>query len=143
MLKYVSWSKQNPPNLSECLNKSVQSVRNKFSHDNFSVSDLIKIRNVLDCELSIRTHDAQTMYLGMEDLKDAGNKTKDTETEKTDSLTDMDKLVIDAVLNPSVPPEGTRIVTEEDVREGRYTLEEGWRNQDTKSNAQTIPSTRE
>ncbi len=63
---------------------SDQGVRNKFSRDSFSVSDLIKICNALDCELSIRTRNAQIVYLGMEDLKEAGNKTKDAEPEKTD-----------------------------------------------------------
>lgn len=59
------------PDLSICLSMSDQGVRNKFSRDSFSVSDLIKICDTLNCELSIRTRDGQTVYLGMEDLKNA------------------------------------------------------------------------
>lgn len=59
------------PDLSVCLAMSDQGVRNKFSRDSFSVSDLIKICDTLECELSIRTQDGQTVYLGMEDLKNS------------------------------------------------------------------------
>lgn len=61
------------PDLSICLSMSDQGVRNKFSRDSFSVSDLIKICDTLNCELSIRTRDGQTVYLGMEDLKNANS----------------------------------------------------------------------
>jgi len=33
----------------------------------------------------------------------------------------MTKLIIDAVENPTVPPKGTKVITEEDVKNG-YTL---------------------
>lgn len=59
------------PDLSVCLGMSDQGVRNKFSRDSFSVSDLIKICDTLNCELSIRTEGGQTVYLGIDDLKNA------------------------------------------------------------------------
>lgn len=35
--------------------------------------------------------------------------------DEEEELTDMDKLIINAVLNPSVPPEGTKVITAEDI----------------------------
>ncbi len=61
----------NPADLSECLNKSVQSVRNKFSQDAFSISDVLKICDYLGCELQIKTGDGQTIALTIDDVKDS------------------------------------------------------------------------
>ena len=55
--------------LSECLEKSVQSVRNKFSQDSFSIYDLIRICNYLNCEMIIKTQENQTISFSMDDLK--------------------------------------------------------------------------
>lgn len=55
--------------LSECLDMSVQSIRNKFSRDSISVPDLIKICEYLDCELLIQTKGKQAVYFTVEDLK--------------------------------------------------------------------------
>lgn len=101
-----------PAELSGCLEKSVASVRNKFSQDVFSVYDLIRIADYLDCRLLFQTQDGQTVYFGMDDLKDAGTK-----AESAEPKSDMDALILDAVLNPTVPPEGTKVITEDDVRE--------------------------
>lgn len=60
-----------PADLSECLNKSVQSVRNKFSQDAFSISDVLKICDYLGCELQIKTGDGQTIALTIDDVKDS------------------------------------------------------------------------
>lgn len=62
-----------PADLAECLNKSVQSIRNKFSNDAFSISDLIKICDYLGCELQIKTGDGQLIAFSMDDIKEAGN----------------------------------------------------------------------
>ncbi len=67
------------PDLSECLGMSDQGVRNKFSRDSFSVSDLIKICDTLNCELSIKTQSGQIVYLGIDDLKDAEKKNSEPE----------------------------------------------------------------
>lgn len=65
-----------PADLSKCLNKSVQSVRNKFSQDSFSVADVLRICNHLDCELSIRTKDGQTVILTIDDIKQDADNTE-------------------------------------------------------------------
>ncbi|MBD5463976.1 MAG: helix-turn-helix domain-containing protein [Lachnospiraceae bacterium] len=67
------------PDLAECLNMSNQGVRNKFSRDSFSVADLIKICDVLNCELSIKTRDGQIVYLCMDDLKQEPNNNANQE----------------------------------------------------------------
>lgn len=59
-----------PADLAECLDKSVQSVRNKFSNDAFSISDLIKICDYLGCELQIKTGDGQVISFSTDDIKE-------------------------------------------------------------------------
>lgn len=59
-----------PANLAECLGVPVQSVRNKFSRDVFSVSDVLKICDYLGCELQIKTGDGQTIALTIDDIKE-------------------------------------------------------------------------
>lgn len=56
---------------------SNQGIRNKFSRDSFSVSDLIKICDTLNCELSIKIQSGQIVYLGIGALKDAEKKNAD------------------------------------------------------------------
>lgn len=58
-----------PADLSGCLEKSVQSVRNKFSQDSFSIADLLKICDFLDCEMSIRTKDGQSIVFSLDDVR--------------------------------------------------------------------------
>lgn len=58
-----------PPDLATPLGISPQAVRNKFSRDSFSATDLIKICDALDCELSFKTKDGQSIILTMDDLK--------------------------------------------------------------------------
>lgn len=36
-------------------------------------------------------------------------------TDEEEDLTNTDKLIINAVLNSSVPPEGTKVITAEDI----------------------------
>ena len=62
-----------PADLSECLEKSVQSVRNKFSQDSFSIADLLKICDFLNCEMSICTQDGQTILFTIDDIKQNAN----------------------------------------------------------------------
>lgn len=111
MRAVLNLSNRKIPDLSSCLGMSDQGVRNKFSRDSFSVSDLIKICDALNCELSVKTQNGQVVYLGMDDLKDAETKN----AEQKEKMTKMDALILDAVLNPAVPPEGTKVITGEDI----------------------------
>lgn len=70
-----------PANLAECLGVPVQSVRNKFSRDVFSVSDVLKICDYLGCELQIKTGDGQTIALTIDDIKDS-EKPNNTKAEE-------------------------------------------------------------
>ena len=106
-----------PAELAECLGIPVQSVRNKFSRDVFSVSDLLKIFDFLGCKMYVEFEDGQRVQDTIDDVKDSdktSHKSKEKPVEEKD-LTDMDKLIINAVLNPSVPPEGTKVITAEDI----------------------------
>ena len=76
-----------PADLADCLGISVQSVRNKIFRGSYSVDDLLKIFDYLECEVTVKT-----------------------KADEEEELTDMDKLITDAVLNPSVPPEGTKVI---------------------------------
>lgn len=62
-------AEKKPSDLSECLGISVQAVRNKFSRDSFSVSDIIKITDSLGWELQCTAPNGQTVVLTMEDIK--------------------------------------------------------------------------
>ena len=68
----LNLTNKKPADLAECLDKSVQSVRNKFSNDAFSISDLIKICDYLGCELQIKTEDGQLIAFSMDDIKKSG-----------------------------------------------------------------------
>lgn len=81
MRAVLNLSNRKIPDLSGCLRMSDQGVRNKFSRDSFSVSDLIKICDALNCKLSIKTQSGQVVYLGMDDLNDVETKSKDTRQE--------------------------------------------------------------
>lgn len=63
-----------PSDLAGCLEKSVQSVRNKFSQDVFTVSDLLRIAEFTNSRLLFRTQDGQEIFLSLEDIKDVGSK---------------------------------------------------------------------
>lgn len=65
-----------PADLSRCLGKSVQSVRNKFSQDAFSIADLLKICDFLGCEMSIRTQDGQTVLFTLSDVMQEASEAK-------------------------------------------------------------------
>lgn len=65
-----------PADLSGCLGKSVQSVRNKFSQDAFSIADLLKICDFLGCEMSIRTQDGQTVFFTLSDVMQEASEAK-------------------------------------------------------------------
>lgn len=58
-----------PADLSDCLGISTQAVRNKFSRDSFSVSDLIKICDAVGWELQLRSTDGQSVLLSADDIK--------------------------------------------------------------------------
>ena len=54
--------------LSSGLGISPQAVRNKFCRDSFSVSDLIKICDSLDCKITITTSENQSITLDIDDV---------------------------------------------------------------------------
>ena len=62
-------AEKKPSDLEQCLGISVQAVRNKFSRDSFSVSDLIKISDSLGWKLQFKASDGQSIVLTVEDIK--------------------------------------------------------------------------
>lgn len=62
-------AEKKPADLSECLGVSVQAVRNKFSRDSFSVSDIIKITDSLGWELQCKAPSGQIVSLTIDDIK--------------------------------------------------------------------------
>ena len=58
-----------PQDLAAPLGISVQAVRNKLYRDSFSASDLIKIANALNCELTFIIDDNQRIILNKDDLR--------------------------------------------------------------------------
>lgn len=58
-----------PQDLSECLGISVQAVRNKFTRDSFSMDDLIKISEFLNCTLTFEIGDNQRIILDSDDIR--------------------------------------------------------------------------
>jgi len=62
-------AEKKPSDLDNCLGISVQAVRNKFSRDSFSVSDLIKISDSLGWEMLFKSPTGQTVVLSLDDLK--------------------------------------------------------------------------
>lgn len=58
-----------PVDLTECLGITAQAIRNKFTRDSFSVSDLIKIADFLDCDLSFVIDEKQKIILDTSDIK--------------------------------------------------------------------------
>ena len=64
-------AEKKPADLSECLGVSVQAVRNKFSRDSFSVSDIIKITDYIGWELQCKAPNGQIVSLTIDDIKKA------------------------------------------------------------------------
>ena len=62
-------SEKKPSDLADCLGVSVQAVRNKFSRDSFSVSDIIKITDTLGWELLCKAPNGQFVALTIDDIK--------------------------------------------------------------------------
>ena len=60
-----------PADLSDCLGIPVQSVRNKFSRDVFSVSDLLKIFYFVGCTMYVEFEDGQKIRYTIDDVKDS------------------------------------------------------------------------
>lgn len=58
-----------PADLSECLNMSVQSVRNKIFRGSFSVDDMLRIFNYLECEVTVKTKDGIVFPLTIDDVR--------------------------------------------------------------------------
>ena len=57
-----------PQDLAGPLGISVQAVRNKLYRDSFSASDLVKIANALDCELSFIIDQSQKITFDVSDV---------------------------------------------------------------------------
>ena len=60
-----------PAELADCLGIPVQSVRNKFSRDVFSVSDLLKIFDFVGCKMYVEIEDGQRVQYTIDDIKDS------------------------------------------------------------------------
>lgn len=60
-----------PAELADCLGIPVQSVRNKFSRDVFSVSDLLKIFDYIGCTMYVEFDDGQKVRYTIDDIKDS------------------------------------------------------------------------
>ena len=103
-----------PADLADCLGISVQSVRNKIFRGSYSVDDLLKIFDYLECEVTVKTKDGIVFPLTIDDVRDS-ESVPAKKADEEEELTDMDRLIINAVLNPSVPPEGTKVITAEDI----------------------------
>lgn len=58
-----------PSDFADCLGISVQAVRNKFSRDSLSISDIIKIADALGWELQCKAPDGQSITLTIDDIK--------------------------------------------------------------------------
>ena len=100
-----------PADLAECLGISVQSVRNKIFRGSYSVDDLLKIFDYLECEVTVKTKDGIVFPLTIDDVRQDPDETEP-------EMDEMDALILKAVLNPDVPPEGTKVITDEDVKNG-------------------------
>ena len=79
-------AEKKPADLADCLDVSVQAVRNKFSRDSFSVSDIIKISHSLGWELQCKSPNGQTVSFSLDDLRTptatTSNKFKTEATEQ-------------------------------------------------------------
>lgn len=104
--------------LAACLNISVQAVRNKFTRDSFSVSDLIKICSFLDCELLFKINDSQYIELSMEDLKIA-----DASSMLAAALDTMEEPKIQDTLKPFTKTEEKQINLDRLQTDGQYQIE--------------------
>lgn len=68
-----------PADLAGCLGISVQAVRNKISRGSYSVDDMIKIFDYLDCEVTVKTRDGIVFPLTIDDVR--GTNAEDNEQE--------------------------------------------------------------
>lgn len=64
----LNLAEKKPADLAECLGISVQAVRNKFTRDTFSVSDLVNIAHFLGWEISFTSSDGQSIQLTQSDI---------------------------------------------------------------------------
>ncbi len=64
-------AERKPAELAACLGIPVQSVRNKFSRDVFSVSDLLKIFDFVGCTMYVEFEDGQKIRYTIDDVKDS------------------------------------------------------------------------
>lgn len=58
-----------PADLAGCLGISVQAVRNKISRGSYSVDDMIKIFDYLECEVTVKTKDGIIFPLTIDDVR--------------------------------------------------------------------------
>lgn len=67
-----------PTDLSECLNISSQAVRNKISRGSYSVDDMLKIFDYLECEVTVKTKDGIVFPLTIDDVREINNNIPET-----------------------------------------------------------------
>ena len=58
-----------PADLADCLGISVQSVRNKIFRGSYSIDDLLKIFDYLECEVTVKTKDGIVFPLTIDDVR--------------------------------------------------------------------------
>ncbi len=76
-------AERKPSELAECLGVPVQSVRNKFSRDVFSVSDLLRIFDFLGCKMYVEFPDGQRVAYTISDAKLAKKSERSEDPDKS------------------------------------------------------------
>ena len=65
-----------PADLADCLGISVQSVRNKIFRGSYSIDDLLKIFDYLECEVTVKTKDGIVFPLTIDDVRQDADETE-------------------------------------------------------------------
>ena len=67
-----------PTDLPECLTISSPPVRNKISRGSYSVDDMLKIFDYLECEVTVKTKDGIVFPLTIDDVREINNNIPET-----------------------------------------------------------------
>lgn len=69
-----------PADLADCLGISVQSVRNKIFRGSYSIDDLLKIFDYLECEVTVKTKDGIVFPLTIDDVRESDTDISEPDT---------------------------------------------------------------
>lgn len=72
-----------PADLAECLDISVQSVRNKIFRGSYSVDDLLRIFDYLECEVTVKTKEGIVFPLTIDDVRQDTDDFSNVREQKT------------------------------------------------------------